>query len=93
MRGINPPGSRVANLSGARGLRTGSAAAWRGASEIRPSGGAAISPEAAGTERAHHGGVSLTRLHADSEGSHRGASQLGRARRSFSALRAGVSKR
>jgi hypothetical protein len=37
-------------------------------SSLRPSGGAAMPPEAAGPERASRGGVSLARLHANSEG-------------------------
>ena len=48
---------------------------------------AAIPPEAAGTERACRGGVSLARCHANSEGPRRGTSLLGRSRRSLGAQR------
>jgi hypothetical protein len=51
-----------------------------------------MAPTAAGTERAHCGGVSLARLQANSEGPRRGTSQLGRSRRSFGPQRAGASK-
>jgi hypothetical protein len=40
-----------------------------GGSSLRPSGGTAIPPEAAGPERASRSGVSLARSHANSEGS------------------------
>ena len=52
----------------------------------------AIAPEAAGTQRAIHGGVSLARLLANSEGPHRGASLLGRGRRSFGPQVVGAAK-
>ena len=52
-----------------------------------------MAPEAAGTQRATRGGVSLARIGANSEGPRRGASLLGRGRRSLGAQRAGASKR
>ena len=45
------------------------------------------------TERAARGGVSLARLHANSEGPRHGTTQFGRSRRSLGAQRAGASKR
>ena len=51
-----------------------------------------MAPEAEGTQRATRGGVSLARLHADTEGPHRGASLLGRGRRSFGPQAAGAAK-
>ena len=78
-------GAAVANLSGARGNF--------GQHNSAPRAQGAIAPERAGTERASRGGVSLAWLHTNSEGPHRGASLLGRSRRSLAAQRAGASKR
>ena len=46
-----------------------------------PAASGAMAPERAGSERASRGGVSLARLHANSEGPCRGTSLLGRMRR------------
>jgi hypothetical protein len=68
------------------------AACWVGGLPSAPRVPMAISPEAAGTERASRGGVSLARLHANSEGPRRGTSLLGRCRRSLGPQRAGARK-
>jgi hypothetical protein len=52
-----------------------------------------MSPETAGTQRADRDGVSVTRLHANTEGSPARDVLLGRDQGSLEAQRAGASKR
>ena len=78
---LDPPPKHLGESAG-RGQR-GTGVAVRSARRVP----AAIPPEAAGTERACRGGVSLARFHANSEGPRRGTSLLGRSRRSLGAQR------